>query len=71
MLVALAARQLIEQTPSSTLALQITMPQRDTDWSTWTSRLGFPVMGVFPPGFDGTEINAVDRSKDKSVCDTR
>mmetsp|Transcript_9925 Transcript_9925/g.14948 ORF Transcript_9925/g.14948 Transcript_9925/m.14948 type:complete len:2471 (-) Transcript_9925:176-7588(-) len=31
-------------------------------WSTWTCPLGWPVQGIWPPGADGTDINAVDRS---------
>jgi hypothetical protein len=47
--------------------LQITLPQRDTQFATYTVALGFPVMGIFPPYADGTEVNAVDRSKDGKV----
>ena len=47
--------------------LQITMPQRDTDFATWTVSLGFPVMGIWPNEADGTDINCVDRSKDGQV----
>jgi len=40
--------------------------QRDTSWATWTSCLGFPVMGLWRLGesdaFDGTDINSVCRS---------
>jgi microtubule-associated protein-like 6 len=49
------------------ITLQITLPQRDTQFSTYTVALGFPVMGIFPPYADGTEVNAVDRSKDGKV----
>ena len=35
---------------------------RDLTWTTWTCTLGFPVMGIFPPGADGTDINACSRS---------
>jgi hypothetical protein len=37
---------------------------RDTKWASWTNILGFPVMGIWPPGSDGTDINAVDRAPD-------
>ena len=35
---------------------------RDTQWATYTCLLGFPVMGIWPPDSDGTDVNAVDRS---------
>lgn len=45
---------------------QVQESQRDTSWDTWTSTLGFPVMGVWRVGemdtSDGTDINAVCRS---------
>jgi echinoderm microtubule-associated protein-like 6 len=37
---------------------------RDQTWSSWSSVLGFPVMGIWPPYADGTDVNAVDRSPD-------
>jgi hypothetical protein len=46
--------------------------QRDQRWATWTSMLGFPVMGIWPPGSDGSDINAVSRSPDGQLlltCD--
>ena len=36
--------------------------ESDTVWFTETCVLGFPVMGIWPPGSDGTDINAVDVS---------
>lgn len=41
---------------------QICANQRDRKWDTWTSTLGFPVMGIWEPDMDGTDINACDRS---------
>jgi len=41
---------------------QIINDQRDQDWATYTSTLGFSVMGIWPSGSDGTDVNAVDRS---------
>eukprot|EP01043_Picozoa_sp_COSAG02_P027795 COSAG02_NODE_1654_length_11481_cov_3.465033_2_plen_1298_part_00 len=41
---------------------QIQRNQRDRIWETWTSTLGFPVMGIWEPDMDGTDINACDRS---------
>ena len=29
-------------------------------WDTFTCTLGWPVQGIWPPGSDGTDINAVD-----------
>lgn len=40
---------------------QIRQNQRDTQWATWTCTLGFPVMGIWRDGTDGTDINAVCR----------
>jgi echinoderm microtubule-associated protein-like 6 len=36
--------------------------QRDQTWASWTSVLGFPVMGIWPSYTDGTDVNAVNRS---------
>lgn len=38
--------------------------QRDTQWDTWTAVLGFPVMGIWPDGSDGTDVNAVCATRD-------
>lgn len=38
--------------------------QRDTKWDTWTAVLGFPVMGIWPDGSDGTDVNAVCATRD-------
>ena len=35
---------------------------KDERWHTWTSILGWPVQGIWEPGMDGSDINAVDRS---------
>lgn len=32
---------------------------------TYTNMLGFPVMGIWPPDSDGTDINSLDRSKNR------
>jgi len=44
--------------------------EADTDWNTWTCVLGFPVMGIWPPDSDGTDVNSVAVSKCKSLCVT-
>jgi WD40 repeat protein len=36
---------------------------RDVDWESWTCVLGWPVQGIWPKFADGTDINAVDRSR--------
>ena len=36
--------------------------ESDIKWATFTSPLGFGVMGVWPEGADGTDINCVDVS---------
>lgn len=38
---------------------------KDEEWYTWSVVIGWPVQGVYPPYADGTDINAVDRSKKK------
>ena len=41
---------------------QVSSDIRDQQWATWTSPLGFPVMGIWQSGMDGTDINACDRN---------
>ena len=43
----------------------VTANQRDTKWATWTSVLGFDVMGIWRDGSDGTDVNACDVSKSR------
>ncbi|XP_063355644.1 echinoderm microtubule-associated protein-like 1 isoform X3 [Pelmatolapia mariae] len=43
---------------------------RDIEWATHTCTLGFQVFGLWPEGSDGTDINAVCRSNDKSLLVT-
>ena len=38
--------------------------------ATFTSLLGFQVMGIWPPYVDGLDINSLDRSKNKQWCVT-
>jgi WD40 repeat protein len=35
---------------------------RDEPWTNWSSRIGWPVQGIYPAGVDGSHINGVDRS---------
>jgi WD40 repeat protein len=35
---------------------------RDEAWATWTTVIGWPVQGIWPPGTSGDDINAVHRS---------
>ncbi|KAF0044355.1 echinoderm microtubule-associated protein-like 1 isoform X8 [Scophthalmus maximus] len=43
---------------------------RDIEWATYTCTLGFHVFGLWPDGSDGTDVNAVCRSSDKSLLVT-
>ncbi|CAG10528.1 unnamed protein product [Tetraodon nigroviridis] len=43
---------------------------RDIEWATYTCPLGFHVFGLWPDGSDGTDVNAVCRSHDKSLLAT-
>uniref|UniRef100_A0A668A1Z8 EMAP like 1 n=1 Tax=Myripristis murdjan TaxID=586833 RepID=A0A668A1Z8_9TELE len=43
---------------------------RDIPWATCTCTLAFQVFGLWPDGSDGTDINAVCRSNDKSLLVT-
>lgn len=36
-------------------------------WETSTCKLGWEVMGVFPAGADGTDINSVDANSDRTL----
>jgi WD40 repeat protein len=46
------------------------MMLRDADFSTFTSVLGWPVKGIWAPGSDGTDVNAVCRSNSKTLLVT-
>ncbi|XP_078001343.1 77 kDa echinoderm microtubule-associated protein-like isoform X2 [Glandiceps talaboti] len=41
---------------------------RDVEWATHHCTLGFPVCGIWQEGADGTDVNAVCRSYDKTVA---
>ncbi len=47
---------------------QVTANQRDTLWDTYTNILGFSVMGIWQPGSDGTDINALCRYAATAWC---
>ncbi|KAK3283901.1 hypothetical protein CYMTET_8419, partial [Cymbomonas tetramitiformis] len=38
---------------------QLKQNQRNAQWHTWTCILGFRVMGIWPDGSDGTDVNAL------------
>ena len=38
--------------------------ESDTKWDEWTCVLGFPVMGIWPDGSDGSDVNSIHRSHD-------
>ena len=41
--------------------------ESDTRWQDWSLTLGFPVMGINADGSDGTDVNAVCRSRDEGL----
>ena len=43
---------------------------KDIEWHTFTMPLGWNVQGIWPPRADGTDINAVARSRNKTLCAT-
>uniref|UniRef100_A0A7N5JDQ2 Echinoderm microtubule-associated protein-like 1 n=1 Tax=Ailuropoda melanoleuca TaxID=9646 RepID=A0A7N5JDQ2_AILME len=43
---------------------------RDIEWVTYTCTLGFHVFGVWPEGSDGTDINALCRSRERKLLST-
>lgn len=51
---------------------QITQAEsmRNTEWATHNCVLGYPVIGIWPDGADGTDVNSVDRSKGKQLVAT-
>ena len=47
---------------------QVRAPQREyAQWAGWSCKLGWPVMGIWREGFDGTDVNAVHASDDGSL----
>jgi microtubule-associated protein-like 6 len=43
---------------------------RKVNWHTYTVPIGWGVQGIWPAGADGSDINAVDRSRSKSLVAT-
>lgn len=43
---------------------------RNTEWDTHNCVLGYPVIGIWPEGADGTDVNSVDRSRKKQLLAT-
>jgi microtubule-associated protein-like 6 len=52
-----------QETSATKLAIYNGSDDPDIRWATWTCTLGWPVQGIWPVGADGSDINAVDRSK--------
>ena len=40
-----------------TIGRQLADDQRDVKWHSWSSTLGFDVLGIWPPDYDNTDIN--------------
>lgn len=40
---------------------------RDAKWETWSCPFGWPVQGIYPPESDGSDVNAVSRTRDERV----
>ncbi|XP_073239257.1 echinoderm microtubule-associated protein-like 2 [Porites lutea] len=43
---------------------------RNTEWATHNCVLGYPVIGIWPDGADGTDVNSVSRSNGKQLLAT-
>ena len=48
--------------PNLSLSFFLSFNVVGVSWSTWTCTLGWPVLGTWEKGWDGTDINAVSRS---------
>lgn len=42
---------------------------KDEKWHTWTCVVGWPVQGVYPAYSDGTDVNSVDRTRERFGLD--
>ncbi|XP_064408711.1 echinoderm microtubule-associated protein-like 2 [Latimeria chalumnae] len=56
--------------PSSCKQVTSADTVRNVEWATSTCVLGFNVFGVWPDGADGTDINAICRSRDNKLLST-
>lgn len=43
---------------------------RDTEWATQSCAVSYETIGIWPEGADGTDINVVNRSLDKTLMAT-
>ena len=43
---------------------------KNIDWYTWTSVLGFPVKGIWPPCSDFSDVNSVCRNTGRNILAT-
>ena len=41
---------------------------RDAEWATWSCPLGWPVLGIWDPEYDQTDVNSVCQSARGNVC---
>lgn len=57
---------------TGTQLLDTATVETDTAWASWSSKVGFPVMGVWPAkqGSDANFLNAVDVSTDRGLVAT-
>ena len=40
---------------------------QDEHWATWSCVFGWPMIGIWPVGSNGSDINTVDCTKDRSI----
>ena len=64
------AYELLYHSVSSGAQITKISSMRDTEWSTWTCVLGWPVQGIWPECASGDDINACDVDKTKRVIAT-
>ncbi|OQS03517.1 microtubule-associated protein, partial [Thraustotheca clavata] len=64
------AYELLFSDPQSGKQITSARSLRDVIWETWTSTLGWPVQGIWPPCADGTDINSTHRSSSHTLLVT-